>query len=286
LSTSDVWVIIFAADDFMNNPSLKFVKMSATGNDFILIDNRDGRFSGEEKSFFLKICKRRVGVGADGVILLEESDRADLGYRHINADGSLAEMCGNGARSLCYYAVSKKIAPSHLTFEIEEEVYEAWIRNDQVKLRIPPPSTIKKTIGIIEDEELEEGGFIVLGVPHLVLFVRSLDAVDVDSIGRELSHHSMFANRTNVNFVQFIDTQTIGVRTYERGVESETLSCGTGSTASAIIAHIQKMIPSPVEVKTPGGKLRVEWEDLSRSVFLTGPASIIFEAELKDFPES
>jgi diaminopimelate epimerase len=103
----------------MNNSSISFAKMSATGNDFILFDNRDRKFSGKEKCFFRKICQRRVGVGADGVILLERGERADVGYRHFNADGSPTEMCGNGACSLCYYTVFHKIAPSHLTFEIE-----------------------------------------------------------------------------------------------------------------------------------------------------------------------
>jgi diaminopimelate epimerase len=267
----------------MNNPAVKFVKMSAAGNDFILIDNRDGKFSGEEKNFYRKICRRRFGVGADGVILLEESDRADLGYRHINADGSPAEMCGNGARSLCYYAVYRKIAPSHLTFEIGGEIHEAWITNDRVKLGLLPPSTLQTNLGIVMEAELEEGGFIVLGVPHLVLFTKSLDSIDADSLGRKLSGHPMFANRTNVNFVQPIDMHNIRVRTYERGVESETLSCGTGSAASAIIAHKKNKAFSPVDVHTYGGEIRIEWEDIRRSVFLTGPASIIFEAELEDF---
>ena len=220
------------------------------------------------------------------VILLEESDRTDLGYRHINADGSPAEMCGNGARSLCFYAVSKKIAPSHLTFEIEEEIHEAWVTNKSVKLRLLPPSTIQTNIGITKEKGLETGGFIILGVPHLILFAKSLDSVSVDSLGREFSDHPMFENRTNVNFVQVIDEHTINVRTYERGVESETLSCGTGSTASAIIAHVKKRVASPVDVHTSGGELRVEWEDLHHSVFLTGLASIIYEAELKYFPVS
>ncbi len=264
----------------MNNPVLRFTKMSATGNDFILIDNRDGKFSGEEKNFFRKICKRRVGVGADGVILLQESERADLGYRHFNADGSPAEMCGNGARSLCFYAVSKKIASSPLTFEIGGEILEAWIIDQNVKLRIPPPGTIQTDLSINEDKGLELGGFIMLGVPHLVLFTESLESVNVETLGRKFSHHPMFANRTNVNFVRPIDVHAIEVRTYERGVESETLSCGTGSAASAIVSHVRQKVLSPVCVRTSGGELRVEWEDIHRSVFLTGPASIIFEAEI------
>ncbi|HUU52903.1 MAG TPA: diaminopimelate epimerase [Candidatus Heimdallarchaeota archaeon] len=267
----------------MNNSVMKFVKMSATGNDFILIDNRSRQFSGEEKEFFRKICQRRIGVGADGVILLEESEKADLKYRHINADGGPAEMCGNGARSLCYFAVSQKIAPPHLTFEIEEEIHEAWVAGEKVKLRLPPPSTIQNKLEIVTEGGLEEGGFIILGVPHLVLFTKALESIDVVYVGRQYSYHPLFENRTNVNFVQQIDAHTIQVRTYERGVENETLSCGTGSTASAILAHLNKGISPPVEVQTSGGVLRVDWEDIHHSVFLTGTASVIFEAELKDF---
>jgi diaminopimelate epimerase len=129
---------------------------------------------------------------------------------------------------------------------------------------------------------MEVGGFIILGVPHLVLFAASLESVNVNSLGKIFSGHPTFVNRTNVNFVQPIDTHTIKVRTYERGVESETLSCGTGSTASAIMAHVRQKVRSPVDVLTSGGELRVEWDDLNHFVFLTGPASIIYEAELKE----
>jgi len=261
---------------------MKFTKLSATGNDFILIDNRGNRFAGEEKEFFRTICRRRTGIGADGVILLEASDRADMRYRHFNADGSPAEMCGNGARSLCYYAVSKRIAPPHLTFEIEQEIHAAWVTGNEVKLRIPPPSALKDQIGIVTEKELEEGGFINLGVPHFVLFTKEVESVDVVSLGRLYSSHPAFENGTNVNFVQHIDAHTIQVRTYERGVEDETLSCGTGSTASAIVSHIKKDVHSPVAVYTSGGTLGVEWEDVCRCVFLTGTATVVFEGDLKE----
>lgn len=267
----------------MNHSGMAFVKMSATGNDFILIDNRKKQFSGKEKGFFRKICQRKTGVGADGIILMEESERADLKYRHFNADGSPAEMCGNGARSLCYYAVTQKITPPNLTLEIGEAVHEAWVVKGKVKLKIPPPITIEEKLGIVEEHGLKEGGFIILGVPHLILFAQNLESIDVLSIGRQYSHHSRFENRTNVNFVQRIGAHAIQVRTYERGVESETLSCGTGATASAIIANRKKKVSSPVIVHTHGGDLKVEWEDFCHSVYLTGGAAIIFEGELKSY---
>lgn len=262
---------------------MKFVKISATGNDFILIDNRAQQLSGEENEFFRKICQRRQCVGADGVILLEASDKANLKYRHFNADGGPADMCGNGARSLCIYAVSQKIAPPHLTFEIEQEIHEAWVSGEKVRLRISPPSTFQEELGIVSGEDLEEGGFVILGVPHFIIFTEALESIDVVSVGRRYSYHPLFKNRTNVNFVQLIDVHTIKVRTFERGVETETLSCGTGSTASAIVAHLRKGAKPPVHVRTSGGELKVDWKDIHDSVFLTGKASIIYEAELKNF---
>lgn len=266
----------------MTRAVIPFTKMSATGNDFILFDNRDGIFTGDEKAFFQKICRRRTGVGADGVILLEKSDNADLGYRHFNADGSPAEMCGNGARSLCYYATYQKIVSPHLTFEINGELHEAWISGDSVRVKIPPPLKIREKLGIVLEEKLNEGGFLILGVPHLILFTETIESLDVDNLGRKYSSHPLFENRTNVNFVQSVDAHTIQVRTYERGVENETLSCGTGSTASAIIAHKTRGTKYPVKVITAGGELKVEWEDIQTSVFLTGSASIVFEGELKN----
>lgn len=266
----------------MNKTAIRFAKMSATGNDFILFDNRSGQFSGAEQEFFQKICRRRTGVGADGIILLEKSEKADLGYRHFNADGSPAEMCGNGARSLCYYAAIREIAPPNLTFEINKEIHEAWVSGEQVRLRIPPPRTVQGSAGIEPEEGLEEGGFIVLGVPHLIFFAETYESLDVVDIGRKYSCHPLFEKRTNVNFVRPIDFHSIQVRTYERGVENETLSCGTGSTASAIIAHLKKGTQPPVKVLTSGGELEVGWEDFRHSVFLTGMASIVFEGDLKN----
>jgi diaminopimelate epimerase len=262
---------------------MKFTKLSATGNDFILFDNRNGQLTGKEEDFFRNICLRREGVGADGVILLEASDTADLKYRHFNADGCPAEMCGNGARSLCFYAASQSIAQPHMTFEIQGVLHEAWVSGDTVKLKIPPPGAIQTEMGIVTDENLEEGGFIILGVPHFILFTRTLASVDVMDIGRRYSSHAFFPNRTNVNLVQQIDYHTIQVRTYERGVENETLSCGTGSTASAIMTHLKRGALPPVRVLTYGGELTVNWEDVDDSIFLSGKASVIFEAELKAF---
>jgi len=259
---------------------MKFIKMSAAGNDFILFDNRTGALSGDEGRFFRQICERRQAVGADGVILLEKSSVADFKYRHFNSDGSLAEMCGNGARSVCYYAASREIVQPHHTFEILGVIHEAWVSVDKVKLGMPSPTEIELSLGIVAEESLEEGGFIIMGVPHLVLFVNRSADVDVTKLGRKYWAHPRFKNKTNVNFVQICNSSTIRVRTFERGVEEETLSCGTGSASSAILAHIVRGLEPPVTVQTKGGDLCIDWYDFRQAVNLSGAVKIVYEAEL------
>lgn len=260
---------------------MKFTKIAGIGNDFILFDNRNYTFSGKEQALFSKLCQRRISVGADGVILLENSHRADFKYRHFNADGSIAEMCGNGARAICYYAVSQKIAPPHCSFEIEGILHEAVVSKNNVRLKLPSPDAIDTKFKIVTEKFLEEGGFVRVGVPHLVIFVTDLASIDVPGIGRYYRHHARFLDGANVNFTQIIDSNTIQIRTYERGVEAETLACGTGSIAAAIIASQVKNLNQPVTVKNPGGTLQVSWDENFSSVYLHGKASIIYEGELK-----
>ena len=262
---------------------MKFTKISATGNDFILFDNRKGIFSGEERRFFQTICERRRAVGADGVILLETSVLADFRYRHFNSDGSPAEMCGNGARAVCFYAVSKSIVPSRHTFEIWDTVHKACVTGKEVALSMPPPSLLQRGLGLVSGKNLQEGGFAVVGVPHLVVFTDRVKEVDVLNTGRYYMAHPRFKNGTNVDFVEVLDSSTIRVRTFERGVEDETLSCGTGSVASAVFAHLVKGAIPPISVHTSGGSLVVDWEDLQHAVILRGNVQIIYEGELISF---
>ncbi|MFC2165571.1 diaminopimelate epimerase [Acidobacteriota bacterium] len=259
---------------------MKFIKMSAAGNDFILFDNRNGALSGGEINFFRQICERRQAIGADGIILLEKSSVADFRYRHFNSDGSLAEMCGNGARAVCYYAVSRKLVQPHHRFEIQGVVHEALVSEDKVKLSMPSPSGLETSLGIVTEDNLEEGGFIVLGVPHLVIFANNVTDVDVVNLGKKYWAHPRFKNRTNVNFVQILDSNTIRVRTFERGVEDETLSCGTGSVSSAILSHLIKGTEPPFTVQTEGGVLHVNWDDFRQTIYLSGAAKIVYEGEL------
>jgi len=254
--------------------------MAAAGNDFILFDNRGGEISGKEHGFFRQICERRQSVGADGVILLEASSVADFKYRHFNADGSLAEMCGNGARSVSYYAFSRRLVRARHTFEIQEVVYEAWVSGDKVKLGMPAPTEIQLSTGAVTEPDQEEAGFMVLGVPHLVIFVDRAADVDVTALGKKYLTHPLFKNKTNVDFVQTRDSNSIHVRTFERGVEEETLSCGTGAVSSAIFSHIIRGLAPPITVETKGGVLVVDWEDFRQTVYLSGAAKIVYEGEL------
>lgn len=260
---------------------MKFTKLSGLGNDFILFDNREGQFTGDERDFFRQICQRRVSIGADGVILLEKSKAANFKYRHYNADGSYAEMCGNGARSVCYYAFLNQIAPSHLTFEINNTINEAWIEDDQVRLKLPPPEEIMTSLDIVKESELEEGGFVRVGVPHLVIFVDEINQLDVFQIGRHYRNHPFFKDGANVNFVKIIDANTIKIRTYERGVENETLACGTGSVAAAIIYHATQKAEPPIIVKNTGGDLIVNWDESFNPLFLQGKVKIVYYGELE-----
>ncbi len=271
-------LIIFSVNQ--NEEIVNFTKLSGLGNDFILFDNRDNFFAEKDRAFVREICQRGLSVGADGVILLENSAVADFRYRHFNADGSTAEMCGNGARSICYYAVQHKIAPEQLSFEIEGVLYRAQVSGDRVRLEMPPPEILEFSPGIVSDSELNEGGFVKVGVPHFVVFVEDVNQIDVVALGQKYRHHSYFPAGTNVNFVQVLNSNTLRIRTYERGVENETLACGTGATSAAIIAEHQFRMVTPITVKANGGDLVLDWGPDYTPVYLQGSAKIVYEGQL------
>lgn len=258
---------------------IEFAKMAATGNDFILFDNRETLFRGDEKDYFRKICQRRFSVGADGVILIEKSSSADFQYRHFNSDGYPVTICGNGARAACWYAFLKKITGNSITFEAGGSIYHGRCSENQVTVDHPEPLDIQTKLGVIRENFFEEGGFLKVGVPHLVIFTSDTAKIDVFKWGRKFRYHPLFDKGTNVNFVQVIDTQILRIRTYERGVEGETFACGTGAMASALISHIKKGIKNPVEVKTKGGTLGVNWDKGFSRLYLSGQARLIFEGK-------
>jgi len=260
---------------------MKFAKMAATGNDFILFDNREKVFKGDEQPYFHHICRRRFSIGADGIILLEKSKSADFKYRHFNADGFPVKICGNGARAVCRYASLKNITGTNMTFEAEGVPYNGWCSEDEVTIDHPAPIDIQTQIEIAHEKIFKGGGSVVVGVPHLVIFSEDIQKINVLKLGRKYRFHPFFKQGTNVNFVQIVDSKTLKIRTYERGVEGETLACGTGAMASALISHLSKGLKIPVTVETRGGILRVRWDKGFSMLYLSGQAGLTFEGHIE-----
>jgi len=268
------------------NP-IPFFKMSGAGNDFIIIDNRYKKVNHNDLTGFIAgVCRRKMSVGADGLILIETSEAHDFRWRFFNSDGSKAEMCGNGARCAARFAHVTGIAGTSLSFETEAGVVSAQINKDRVKVLMPEPSDLKLTYPLKLSNQTLEISSINTGVPHVVVMVEQVDDVDVVSLGREIRLHQTFAPAgTNVNFVQHSKDHSIKIRTYERGVEDETLACGTGAVASAIISASRFNMNSPVNVKTHSGVYLTIHFDVKggqfSNVHMEGDARIIYKGELQ-----
>ncbi len=261
---------------------LSFTKLSATGNDFILIDNRSIGLSEKDVDFFRRLCRRRSAVGADGILLIDESAESDFALRYFNADGSESE-CGNGARAAAFYSAQSGITGDVSTFEFGENIYEACVQKNSVKLRFPPVHQLQEGLGVATTGQFDEAGFVNTGVPHFVLFYDNLKSLDVGYWGKEYRHHTFFQPAgTNVDFVRATGEQEIEIRTFERGIEGETLACGTGAVASAIFANRKKQVAFPVRVRTQGGDLIVHF-DGAKEYRLEGEVVFVYEATL-NFP--
>ena len=266
---------------------IAITKMSGAGNDFIVIDHRTG-FIPEtyQPQFAQLICRHSFSVGADGLILIEVSETEDFSWRFFNKDGSVAEMCGNGARCAARYAWRKGIAGRQMRFATLAGVIGAELIGEQehVKVTMTPPSDYQDSLLIPLGESEKEVFSVNTGVPHAVVFVDS-DNPPVEHWGRTLRYHEQFEPAgTNANFVKILEDGELLVRTYERGVEAETMACGTGVVAAAIVAARQGLAESPVDVTTTGGEqLIVQFElrqNYINDVHLQGAARIIYEAEL------
>jgi diaminopimelate epimerase len=269
---------------------IEFTKMNGSGNDFILIDNRDGSLVpavGDLVAFVQKVCERKVSVGADGLIVIERSAKVDFKWRFFNADGSEVEMCGNGGRCAARFAHLKGIAGERVSFETVAGIIDAEVKGDVVKLRLTDPHKL------VIDDEIRIGNqklfvhSINTGVPHVVHFVRDVDAFDVFATGRAIRTHEHYQPAgTNANFASVIDGHTLKVRTYERGVEDETLACGTGSVASALIAARKGYVQGPVDVLVRSGEtLRIHFEQAGEGfgkVYLEGKTKVVYQGELWD----
>lgn len=270
--------------------TIPFVKISAAGNDFILIDNRKKILPRNVPAIAKKLCHRKFSVGADGLMLLEESKKADFKMRFFNSDGSCASMCGNGGRSIARFAHILGAASATMDFETDAGMLQAKILGKNVRLRMSEPRRARLDFALRVDKKEFDVSFIDTGVPHTVIFVNDVEKADVVTLGQMVRFHRSFAPEgANVNFVQKKDAHSIKVRTYERGVEDETLACGTGATASAIVAGLRGMVKPPVFCHTRGGyvlkvayNLNEEGDLLSpvSNVYLEGPADVSFKGEI------
>ncbi len=273
---------------------IDFFKMSGSGNDFILIDNR--RRQVEENigemdvvAFVQAVCTPKISLGADGLILIQESTKADFSWRFFNADGSEVEMCGNGGRCAARFAYLQGIAPERMSFETGAGIIDAEVREDIVKLRLTDPGDLRPDETIAIDGRDYRVSSINTGVPHVVHYVEDLEAFDVFHTGRKIRWHEHWQPRgTNANFVKPVDNHRIRVRTYERGVEDETLACGTGSVASALITAWKGQAASPVDVEVKSGEiLRIHFEKTAvgfRRVYLEGKTAVVCAGRL--WPEA
>jgi len=267
---------------------IAFSKLSGAGNDFVVIDNRKGIVPSDLSKFIEKICARRISVGADGVLLVENSNVADFKMRYFNSDGGEAETCGNGARCIAKFAYSEGIVKSEkMTFETKAGIYTAEIIGKDVKIKMGDTVDMRLNFPI----KLSDGTFTISfansGVPHAIFVVDDLENVDVVKLGRETRYHKDFSPKgTNVNFIKVRDKNNIDIRTYERGVEDETLACGTGSIASAIVASALNMAESPVTMHTWGGfKLKIYFTNQpngAKDVYLEGDARIVYKGYLTE----
>jgi diaminopimelate epimerase len=268
-----------------SQPMLNFTKMNGAGNDFVLLDNRDASLHFDGKTIE-RICDRHRGVGADGLLLVEPAQNgADFRMRYYNSDGGEAEMCGNGAR--CFARFANRIAGSResVSFETQAGVITAQFIGDLVKIVMSEPKDLRLKDSIEAARQTLTVHSVNTGVPHAVVLVDDLGAVNVQQLGSAIRYHEHFAPKgTNANFIHAIDEKTIAIRTYERGVEGETLACGTGVVASAIIYHELTGAAQPIGVRVKGGDLlQVGFEKTTAgygNVTLTGPADFVFDGKI------
>ena len=260
--------------------------MSGAGNDFILLDNREGKITLTPANV-AQLCDRHRGIGADGVILLvpPKSPQADWAWEFYNSDGSTGEMCGNGARCFARFVKARTGSNNDFAFETEAGVIQANVRNDQITVNLTPPVELRLNQQVALRSGAQPIHSLNTGVPHAVLFVPDADKAMVRELGPEIRRHPHFGPKgTNVNFVQVLGPNRIRVRTFERGVEGETLACGTGVTASALVAASVEHFGSPVKVQVQGGdELEVSFEQANgafSNVRLSGPADFVFEGKI------
>ncbi|MBP9866006.1 MAG: diaminopimelate epimerase [Candidatus Omnitrophica bacterium] len=264
---------------------IHFHKMVASGNDFIVIDNRRKAVKDAVK-LARELCTLHTAVGADGILLIENSRKAAFKMRIINSDGSEAEACGNGFRCIALYARKILKLPSTFQFESLSGLIDAKVMaKDCVRVRLIQPHDLRLRRKLMVSGQRLDYSFINTGVPHTVILVKQLQKINVAQLGKAIREHKDFKPKgTNVNFVQVRSTHGVDVRTFERGVEAETLACGTGSTASAVVSALLGLTKPPVKVKTRGGEtLTIDFKlknTQPADVTLQGQARFVFAGQL------
>ncbi|MFD2565976.1 diaminopimelate epimerase [Pseudotenacibaculum haliotis] len=256
--------------------NINFFKYQGTGNDFVILDNRTNTFPKENNSLVASLCDRHFGVGADGLILLENDDSSDFKMVYYNADGNESTMCGNGGRCIVAFAKKLNLFENKTTFVAVDGLHHAEVDGDIVSLQMIDVDSVKV---------MEEAIFADTGSPHHVEIVDALDNYPVFEKGRKIRNEIYGKEGSNVNFVEQMNEDTFRIRTYERGVEDETLACGTGVTAAAIAMHkTQKTSSNQVNLLVEGGKLQVSFDvedNRYTNVVLSGPAQLVFEGSIQ-----
>ncbi len=264
---------------------LHFFKLSGSGNDFIVFDNFKNRLSFDFfKNITPKVCHRNNGVGADGVIVLNEEAGVDFRWDFFNSDGSVAEMCGNGSRCAARL-FSHLNGINEIKFLTLAGLIRATVNGDMVKVKLSEPTNLVPDMELYLNGEMVKGNFVNTGVPHFVVITEQLSQINVKELGNKVRFHERFKPAgTNVNFVQCEGETSINVRTYERGVEDETLACGTGACASAVICGYKGFVKSPVTVTTTGGeKLNIYFDingERISNLYLEGKVRFICEGDI------
>jgi len=257
---------------------IPFTKMHGAGNDFIMVDDRPLMFPIDDQAFIQQMASRRTGIGCDGIILMQPSESADIRMRFINPDGSEVSMCGNGARCVARFAKDVGCAPEEMTIETAAGTVRAEVLDDLIQVHLTDPADIRMNLPTGLDWPVD---FVNTGVPHAVVWVDDVRQIDILKFGKQLREHELFAPEgTNADFAVVEADGSLRMRTYERGVESETMACGTGAVAVAVLAAERGWVKLPVSVHCTGG-FDLVIDSVPGRTTLTGGAETVFEGEME-----